>query len=354
MMRRLLMLLPLIGALFGLAGCSSTRTRPIVDEQGHTIAGSVASLERVQLGGVLQWILIRGQRADSPLLLKIHGGPGQAEMATAGLNRLLEKDFIVVEWDQRGAGKSAAAIEPASAMTIAQLVEDTRELSELLLARFGRRQLILVGHSWGSVIGLEAVHKYPALYSAFVSTGQIANFSTGLALGYRFLLDEAQRRQDADAIRELTAIGPPSAADAGSAARLNVHARWLERFGLMWHSAQKFDRVGWMISAAEYSWPEKLAFTGAADRSLQLLLPQLAAVDLPTTVPGVKVPVTFAVGRHDQMAPTAISQAYFAALQAPAKRWVWFEQSAHFPQWEEAEKFHQLLTQTVLPASQAR
>jgi proline iminopeptidase len=90
----------------------STRTRPIRDSQGQTVPGSVARLEPLTLGGVRQWLLVRGRRAESPILLKLHGGPGQAEMATAGLNGLLENDFVVVEWDQRGSGKSGAAIQP--------------------------------------------------------------------------------------------------------------------------------------------------------------------------------------------------------------------------------------------------
>src|SRR5260370_12883182 len=93
----------------------SRGTRPIRDPQGRTVPGSVARLEPLTLGGVRQWLLVRGRRAESPILLKLHGGPGQAEMATVGLNGLLENDFVVVEWDQRGSGKSGAAIEPAHA-----------------------------------------------------------------------------------------------------------------------------------------------------------------------------------------------------------------------------------------------
>ena len=166
------------------SGCTSRSTTPIRDTQGHAVIGSVATLEQIKLGGVSQWILIRGNSTEKPLLLKLHGGPGQAEMATVKFNRLLEQDFVVVEWDQRGAGKSADAIDPESAMNAAQLVEDTHDLTELLLERFHQRKLILVGSSWGSVIGLETVKKYPDLYRAFVSTGQIANFAQGMDVGY--------------------------------------------------------------------------------------------------------------------------------------------------------------------------
>ncbi len=146
---------------------SSTRTRPIRDSQGRTVPGSVARLEPLTLGGVRQWLLVRGQCAESPILLKLHGGPGQAEMTTVGLNGLLENDFVVAEWDQRGSGKSGAAIQPATAMNVSQLVADTIELTEHLTQRFGRPKVIVVGHSWGSVLGLMAVQRRPDLFSAF-------------------------------------------------------------------------------------------------------------------------------------------------------------------------------------------
>lgn len=331
-----------------LSACSSYETRPIVDTSGAPLAGSVAKLERIDLGGVLQWILIRGNKAQNPILLKLHGGPGQAEMATVGLNRLLERDFLVVEWDQRGAGKSADSIEPAAAINLNQIVSDTVELTELLLKRFDRKSLILVGHSWGSVVGLKAIHRRPDLYKAFVSTGQIANYSEGLLVGYDFLLLEATRRNSVAASRELQQIGRPPYAGTDSTAKRETHGRWLMDFGALWHSAEKFDRVGWMISSVEYSWPEKLRYTRAAEKAFNMLLPDLLSIDLNTSVPTVDVPVYFAVGRHDYLAPTEVSKAYFSRLVAPKKEWVWFENSAHFPQWEEMEKFHELLTNRVL------
>jgi len=337
-----------------LTSCTSYETKPIRDAQRQPIVGSVARLERVMLGGVFQWILIRGNNVENPILLKLHGGPGQAEIATVGLNRLLEKDFVVVEWDQRGSGKSARSIEPKSGMNISQFVEDTHELTELLLKRFRQKNLILVGHSWGSVIGLKAVQKYPDLYRAFVSTGQIANFSEGMKVGYRFLIDEAKKRNNADALNDLTRIGSPPYIGDGSKAKREVYGKWLENFGAMWHSSAKFDRVGWMISSVEYSWTEKLRYTRAAERSFDLLLPDLAAVDMNIAVPKVDVPIYFAVGRYDHMAPFEVSQKYFSTLTAPNKEWIWFENSAHFPQWEEMEKFHDLLTERVLAATQRR
>lgn len=198
-----------------------------------------------------------------------------------------------------------------------------------------------------------AVQKYPDLYQAFVSTGQIANLPQGMNAGYRFLLDEAAARNNSKAMDDLRRVGPPPYGGAEANAKREIYGEWLQACGGLWHSSEKFDRVGWMISAVEYAWPEKLRYTSAAQNSFDLLFPQLAAIDLNSTVPAVEVPVYFAVGHHDYMAPFEVSQAYFAALGAPEKQWIWFENSAHFPQWEEMEKFHDLLTKKVVPETEA-
>jgi pimeloyl-ACP methyl ester carboxylesterase len=337
-----------------LSACTSYDTRPILDASGTVVPGSIAKLERVSLGGVPQWILVRGNSAKNPILLKLHGGPGQAEMATVGLNRLLESDFVVVEWDQRGAGKSASSVEPVSAMNLEQIVSDTLELTEILLKRFDKPGLILVGHSWGGIVGLKAVQRRPDFYQAFVSTGQIANYAAGLEAGYDFLLLEAGRRNNTAALRDLRRIGHPPYDGADSKAKRETHLDLLMDFGGLWHSAAKFDRVGWMVSSVEYAWPEKLRFPLAADRAFSMLLPDLIATDLSISVPAIQVPVYFAVGRFDYMAPAQVSRAYFDRLVAPRKQWISFENSAHFPQWEEVEKFHDLLSKKVLPEVQGR
>ena len=272
-------------------------------------------------------------------------------MATVGLNGLLEADFVVIEWDQRGSGKSAASIEPAAAMNLGQLVADTIELTEHLTQRFGQRQLIIVGHSWGSILGLMAVHQRPDLYSAFVSTGLIANFAEGQRVAYRFLLAESERQGNRKAVAELTDLGAPPYAGPDAIAQWKRCGRWLGEFGAVWHSPEKFNRVGWMLSSIEYSWPEKLRFNRAAARSFDLLFGDLMSANLIEAVPQVEVPVFFAEGRYDQLAPVEVAERYFSSLIAPRKEWVLFENSAHFPQWEERERFHRLLASTVLPAA---
>ena len=113
-------------------------------------ARSIAALEKVRIGGCDQWVLERSENVDNPVVLYLHGGPGTSQLTSNRRNtRHLEKFFTVVNWDQRGAGKSYQAISDTDKMNIGQFVQDTRELTLYLLEKFRQERLVLVGHSWG-------------------------------------------------------------------------------------------------------------------------------------------------------------------------------------------------------------
>jgi pimeloyl-ACP methyl ester carboxylesterase len=149
-------------------------TPPILGDDGRPLPGSVASLERVRLGGVEQAILVRGRDVTRPVVLFLHGGPGMPAMFLAhAWQRPLERDFLVVQWDRRGTGKSRDGV-PAGSLGVRRVLDDLHELTALLRARFGQRRILLVGHSWGSYLGLLAVREHPDDFLAFVGTGQMA------------------------------------------------------------------------------------------------------------------------------------------------------------------------------------
>jgi pimeloyl-ACP methyl ester carboxylesterase len=150
----------------------------------------MSTLEKVRVGGADQWILERSENIDNPIVLFLHGGPGTSQLTLNRRNtRDLERFFTVVNWDQRGAGKSYPAIRNVQRMTIDQFVEDTRELTLYLLRTFDKARLVLVGHSWGTVVGALAVARYPELYSCYVGVGQTANMTDGERASYRWTLE---------------------------------------------------------------------------------------------------------------------------------------------------------------------
>lgn len=129
---------------------------PAIDPRAHP--RELAVLELVPVNESRQWVLIRTGDTANPIVLFVHGGPGTSQLALMRrTTRPLEAHFIVVNWDQRGAGKSFAAGDDRSRMTIAQFVDDIIDLPTFLARRFGQRKVLLVGHAWGTVIGTLAV-----------------------------------------------------------------------------------------------------------------------------------------------------------------------------------------------------
>jgi pimeloyl-ACP methyl ester carboxylesterase len=310
----------------------------------------VATLQRLRIGGADQWVLERSEDLSNPIILFVHGGPGTSELASNRRNtRDLERCFTVVNWDQRGAGKSYAAIQDVSAMKIEQFVDDTRELTVHLLKKFGKERLVLVGHSWGTVIGTLAVARSPQLYSCYVGIGQISNMAEGEALSYQWVLDQARQGHHRRALRSLTAMGPPPYTSDWQKKTVTERA-YLAKFGGQVR-ASRHGAMGMVLRsllvAPEYTLRDRVNFFRGVLGSMRLLWPQLLEVDLFEQVPELQVPVFFIEGRHDWEVPSILSARYFEALRAPSKRLIWFENSAHLPNAEERDRFNQIMRDDV-------
>lgn len=348
----------LAGAAAGLGGLLAVRalvpagTPRIRGPRTAGPARAVATLEEVPIGGSSQWILERSADAGNPILLYLHGGPGTSQLTTnRRATRQLESCFTVVNWDQRGAGKSFRAIRDDAKMTIGQFVEDTREVTEYLLRKFHQERLILVGHSWGTVIGALTAARYPELFHCYVGIGQVASHAEGETASYRWTLDQARARGNRRAVRALEKMGPPPY--PGDWLKSTIAQRaYLARFGGEVHGSRA-GAAGLVLSGVlwsrEYTLADRVNVFRGIHGSMRLLWPQLFATDLFTSVPELKVPVFFLEGRYDQEAPAAIAGRYFAALKAPAKELIWFEESAHLPNSEQRDLFSQIMIGKVRP-----
>jgi pimeloyl-ACP methyl ester carboxylesterase len=172
----------------------------------HT-PNSIASLEHIHIGGVDQYTLIRGNDSSHPVLLFLHGGPGMPAMYLAhAFQPELEKEFVVVQWDRRAAGKSYRE-DISSTLTTEQLVADTVELTNVLRARFHQDRIYLVGHSWGTYLGMLVIARHPELYHAYVGIGQLARSSPIAGIQDEYIRQTARRMGDQDAINELEEKG---------------------------------------------------------------------------------------------------------------------------------------------------
>ena len=163
---------------------------------------------KVTLGGLPQKIHVKGDETK-PVLLFLHGGPGVCNRHTVmTVHADLQKEFLVVAWDQRGSGGSyrGAAVET---LTIDRLVDDAHELVLWLCREYGRKKVYLLGGSWGSELGTWLAYRYPEHIAAFVGFGQVVNGAKNEELSYQFALDEAQQAGDEKSIAVLKRVGPP-------------------------------------------------------------------------------------------------------------------------------------------------
>jgi pimeloyl-ACP methyl ester carboxylesterase len=284
--------------------------------------------------------LIRGRSRQNPLVLFLHGGPGMPMMYLAhSFQRGLENDFVVVQWDRRGAGKSySPAIDPQH-MRMSQELADASQLIEVLRQRFSQTKVIVVGHSYGSLLGIELAYRHPGLVRAYVGAGQDA---CGGA--------EAAAIQDAWLRREAMAAGDRDTVAAIDRDQLRDREAALFRYGGEVVGAKSYwPLVVKGLLAPEYTLRDAfnvskgVAFTR---KFLQydLLNPSMPLID---NVPKLTIPVYFFTGRKDYATPFSCVERYYERLDAPSKRLIWFDRSAHFPFFEEPQRFHQALLEVA-------
>src|SRR5579871_6008615 len=193
----------------------------------------------VTIGGIEQWISIRGADTRNPVLLILHGGPGDTQSPFTKTCEPLEQDFVVVQWDQRGAGKTRAHARQAGNISLELLVSDGIDLAQYLRDYLHSKSVVLVGHSWGSFLGVQIVKRRPDLFRAFVGTGQVVSTAEMIDYQYRYALERARQTNNDAAVTELEALGRPASGDLNQYLKLR---RWLNLFlapsDAQWMAAQ--------------------------------------------------------------------------------------------------------------------
>ncbi len=325
-------------------------TPPILGADGAPLPGSIAVLERVDLNGSRQWITLRGRDTTKPVLLFLAGGPGGSELPATRLHLgALEAHFVVVNWDQPGAGKSYDAVD-IETLTPARYLADARALVQHLRTRFGVDKVYLMGESWGSILGIWLARDAPELFHAYVGSGQMVNTTENDVMGYTFALRYLGEQGDADGIERLRRVGPPPYHDPPIlltyAAYMNVLNRYMAR-----HAPREGTSPDILIDALcapEYGFLDKVNWLRGLVEVFDVVYPQLADLDLTTQAAHLEIPVHFFLGRYDVNAMTSLVERYAATLDAPYKEIVWFEKSGHTPLYEEAEKWEEEIVRRVL------
>jgi pimeloyl-ACP methyl ester carboxylesterase len=254
----------------------------------------------------------------------------------------LEKEFVVVQWDRRAAGKSYRE-DISSTLTTEQLVADTVELTNLLRARFHQDKIYLVAHSWGTYVGMLVIDRHPELYHAYVGIGQLARLSPIAEIQDEYIRNKATRLGDQDAIRELEEKGA------------SVRETLLFKFGGELHHATSFlPLLLTGLAAPEYSLRDARNIPRGVSLYSKHFVYNSIPGELMDAITEVKIPVYFFTGRYDYCDPFALTDQYFATIRAPEKHMVWFEDSAHFPFYEEPAAFALRMREVLSAANPTR
>ena len=330
-------LTPLAVLLAIFYGLSPGSTPPIRDVKGNIIPGAIASLEKIRLGGMDQWILVRGEDTSNPVLLWLHGGPGAAQMAVSRhFNAALEADFVVVHWDQRGAGKSNPQGFDEQTMTFDRFLSDAHELTLYLKERFDSERIYLVGHSWGSHLGLHLARKYPQDYHAYIAIGQLVDPPRGQVIAHHWLRQQIEASQSQKDLERLEALGSPP---------FEAQQDYVKLAGMVAAYGGGMDvgmlSLAWIaLGAPEYRPADYLSWFRGAARGSGPMWEETQSFNAFREVPRLEIPVYFFSGTRDYNTPIVLIQEYFEALEAPrGKHMVVFEDSAHTPFMAEPGRF---------------
>ena len=302
-------------------------TSPILGTNGQSVPGSIATLEQVTLNDSRQWITIRGKNAHNPVLLFLMGGPGAGGFPDQGFLAPLEEHFVVVNWDQPGTGKSYGAV-PTQALTPERFVADAHALTLYLRARFHQEKIYVLGSSWGSILGILLVQRYPELFAAYVGHGQMVNTTENDILGYQFALNYATQRKDTNTVDTLRRNGPPPYTGDQMiwkyAAFLNVLQ---ESMGLpsLTLGVPLLPQL-----TPEYGLVDRINYVRGFFETFATVYPQLRDLDFTRSAAKLDLPVYLLVGRADVNAMASLAERYYTVLQAPHKELIWFKSGHSF------------------------
>jgi len=330
---------------------SPGRPAPLTDAAGRPIAGGFSERVFVQINGTRQGMILQGTDAANPVLLILHGGPGLPEffLETAHPAGLLA-DFTVVWWEQRGAWLSCSSTVPPETMTVPQMIADTISVTNYLRDRFERDKIYLLGHSWGSFLGVQVAAAAPELFHAYIGMGQVVHQVQSEVLAHRYLIDRFRAEGDAAMVANLEAA-PVSLTGGLSDGWLRLRDTAMHRQGVGTMREMRSVISGvfvpiWRCPA--YTLPEKVNIWRGMAWSRQFLWDGFLRTDLGAEVTVSDVPVYFFVGRHDYTANHDLSRAYFTQIKAPLKGLYTFRNSAHSPLFEEPQRAREILVQDVL------
>ncbi|MCP1426316.1 MULTISPECIES: alpha/beta fold hydrolase [Paenibacillus] len=297
---------------------------------------SISMLEQVEINGTGHEVMIRGVDRTNPILIFVHGGPGCSEIPyVRKYQKELEQHFTVVHYDQRGSGKSYHFFEDYSNLTTDVLVDDLLALRDYVSKELGQEKVILIGHSFGTYIGMKAAAKAPTQFHAYIGIGQMANTLQSELESLEYTYEQAKQAGNEDDVKKLELIR--SSIEQGKELTPRI---LLQKYGGAARLInENRDYISGFLLNPEYNGLDMIRFYSGMFSSQDILLREAFDQNLPDIVDHLEIPTYFVTGKYDYMTTANAARDYFDVLDAPIKDFIVFNESAHYPQFEEKEKF---------------
>ena len=330
------------------------KSRATIQDLGRIVApNGIQESYKTKIGGLDQWLNIRGQDKSNPIILFVPGGPASPLIPTLWqFQRPIEEYFTVVNYDQRGAGKSyveAHSEAIGETLHIPRYIDDAIEVAEFVRKRYRKNKLILMGHSWGTVIGMGAALKRPDLFYAYVGIGQVINTRDNERISFEYGMQTAKARGNTAAVKEMESIAPYPGDQPITRERIIIARKGAQFYGgLTAFREESTYFYNASLLSPEYSAADVCAVDQGNVFTLGRVLPEFIEVDY-KGVRSFPIPVVMFMGRHDYTTPSQPTADWLARVNAPGKQGVWFERSSHMIPWEEPGKMLMSLVQSVRP-----
>ena len=333
---------------------SMAEARAIIEDIHRIVTpNGVEETLTLELGGTQQVVNVRGADRDNPILIYIHGGPGSVEMPMSwSFQRPWEDYFTVVQWDQRGAGRSYPLNDPeviAPTLSLARYRDDTIELIEQLGERYGHEKVFLLGHSFGSAVGLSVALERPDLLHAYVGMGQIIDMRENERVGMEMTLERARAEGNDEAVKAIEALRPYPDAGPFTIDKADAWRVWANKYGSLVGLRDNADFYYDSTKLSpQYSPEDRQAWFKGSAFTVTTLWPRLADVSF-HDISRVDVPVVLFLGSHDTATPSTIAADWLSKIDAPHKQAIWFEHSGHLPMLEEPGRVFAALLNDIRP-----
>ena len=312
--------------------------------------------QTVVINGESYYLRLRSENIENPVVLFLHGGCGCADRPfIMHYQSPLAAVCTVASWDQRGAGMAYnRKTAKKEKLTKELYINDTYNVVSYLRERFNKDKIIIVGHSFGSQLGVWFAQRYPECVQALVGIGQVVDFVKNEELSYDYALTYAKTHGDKKTVRALERIGRPVNGfykDENNTQILKQR-KYLNKCGGIYYGKFGCTKREWLamvfdIMRKEYSVKTLLNYNRAKHYCLNSPLGK-ERVNFLEQARELSVPVYVFTGVGDYNCSFALAQEWFGQLKAPYKKWVWFEKSGHEPQNEQAELFNKTLAAEVL------